>query len=100
MTQTIALIAFGGNVVVGVLAVLVTYAGMERSILTGACTAVATGFTALFVERALGQQLTWSSWAALELTAIAAILGAVVGVALAILVWRPELQSLATTQPE
>jgi|APHM01.1.fsa_nt_gi hypothetical protein len=92
MTQSIALIAFGGNIIVGMLVVLATYTGMERSILTGACIAVASSSVALFAERALGEQLTGLDWATLEFIAIAAILGAIVGVTLALVIWRPQLQ--------
>jgi hypothetical protein len=95
MIQPIALIAFGGNVVIGMLAVLATYAGMERSIPLGACTAIASSAIVLFAERAIGEQLA-VSWATLELTAIAAILGAIVGVTIAIVAWRPEIQQSPT----
>lgn len=97
--HTLVIIAFAGNICAGMLAVWLTYAGMERSIPAGACTAVTTGSVVLLVERHLGHRLDQAavSWSVLEQTAIAAILGAIVGVALAIIIWRPELQPDGTS---
>lgn len=90
--DTLTLIAFGGNVVVGALIVFSMYAAMERSIVTGAITTVGIAFTAVLVEHWLALRIVWTDLAALQTARLASVTGAIIGAMVIILAFQPEME--------
>lgn len=98
--NTFILIAFGGNVIVGLAAVGLTYFAMERSPAIGGLTALTAGIGALLVEHRLAMYVAWKSTDTIRAARIASIAGAIVGVAIVILAYRPEMDSDPSQQPQ
>jgi len=85
-------IAFGANVVLGSLFVLLTYVSMERSIKMGVLVSGGVGIGTTLLEYWIGSQLHWPSWDLVEMAGIAAVIGAIVGILLVVLTLRPEVE--------
>jgi hypothetical protein len=89
--DTLTLIAFAGNVGIGALAVISTYVAMERSVAAGGVTALTMGIGALLIEHWLAARIVWPSMGTLQAASMASVAGAIVGVAMVILAFRPEM---------
>lgn len=88
--DSVVVIAFAGNALAGALLVWLVYAGYERSVVGGLAAGATFGAAAVLTQRRIGRShVEWHSWAHFEATLLAAVAGAVFGVALVMVTFKP-----------